>query len=69
MKMNYFTQKNVLKIKLHYVLVQPIKYVFEFWLYRKHYFVQLSKLNLSVSVFVCLLIGIVKEKIMNIRPE
>lgn len=65
MKMNYFSQKNVLKMKLHYVSVQPIKYVFEFWMYRKHDFVQLYKLNLSVSVFVCLLMDTVREKIIS----
>jgi len=42
-----------------------VKYVFEFWLYRKHDFVQLCKLNLSVSVFVCLLMGTVREKIVS----
>jgi len=31
----------------------------------KHDFVQLSKLNLSVSVFACLLIGTVREKIIS----
>ena len=65
MKMNYFSQKNVMKMKLHYVSVQPIKYVFEFWIYRKHDFVQLYKLNLAVSVFVCLLVGTVREKIKS----
>ena len=65
MKMNYFSQKNVLKMKLHYVSVHPIKYVFEFWMYRKHDFVQLYKLNVSVSVFVCLLRGTVREKIIS----
>ena len=57
------------KMKLHFVSVQPIKYAFEFGLYWKHDFFQLYKLNVTVSVFVCLLMGTVREKILNIRAE
>ena len=67
--MNYFSQKNVLKMKLHYVSVQSIKYVFEFWMYRKHDFVQLYKLNFSVSVFVCFLMSTVREKLISGQNE